>query len=126
MQSVPVWLWLLALAGAVELAHAWSDRREPRTWIIWPVVSPAGPGQPADCLEMVVRRLWRELDRRDRVLMVVDDTTPREVLEVLDRLQARFPFDIVAQGTRAPVGDTVVLRPHLTPSAPIVTHSRQR
>ncbi len=116
MRSAPVWVWVLAFVGTVTLVQGWLLRRPARLWVICPHVDAGAAG--TEPLELVVRRVWRELSPRDRVVVVASEFWPDEVRRGVTLLRRRFPFSIAttmpAEGTR----DVVILRPYLAaPSA---------
>ncbi len=111
MRSAPVWVWVLALIGAVTLIQGWLLRRPPRLWVICPQVDPAAGG--TEPLELVVRRVWSELSRRDRVIVVVTSAWPDDLCQRVDLLRRRFPFSVENTMPTAGGSDVVILRPHV-------------
>ena len=100
----------------VALVQGWFLRRPPRVWVICPQVDGGAAG--TEPLELVVRRVWRELSPRDRVVLVASESWPDEVWQGLTLLRRRFPFSIDTTMPAAGTRDVVILRPHLAaPSA---------
>ncbi len=116
MRSAPVWVWVLALVGAVALIQGWLARRPPRLWVICPQVDEGSAGM--EPLELVVRRVWRELSPHDEVVMVVSESWPDAVKRGVALLRRRFPFDLATRVPDAARRDLVILRPRVgQPSA---------
>jgi hypothetical protein len=95
VRAIPVWLWVLGLVGVGELVRGWLFRPRPRTWVIVPEADCAAGPSGAETADVLLRRIWWELGRHDRVVLV-DDSLPCDLKRVFERLRARFPYETAA------------------------------
>jgi len=121
VRTIPVWLWVLGWIGVGELVRGWLFRPRPRTWVIVPEAASATALSGAETADVLLRRIWWELGRHDRVVLV-DDFLPCDLKRVFERLRARFPYETAAALASPHAEEVITIRPRVACSPQIVTH----